>query len=71
MKAWQRDALKVIRKTRAHATEISDKNLHLACARAIQVMVMEGGQVPRELRDYAYQTRLTFCASDEHMDLVG
>lgn len=71
MKAWQRDALSVIRKARAHATQTSDKNLHLACARAIQAMVMEGGQVPRDLRDYAHQTRLIFGASDSHIDLAG
>ena len=56
MKAWQREALSVIRKARAHAIETSDKRLHLACAVAIQSMVMEGGQVPRDLREYAYQT---------------
>lgn len=57
MRQWQRDALAVIREARAHATLTSDKNLHLACSRAIEVMVMEGGQVPSELRIYARQIR--------------
>jgi hypothetical protein len=56
MKPWQRQALSVIRQARAHAIETSDKNLHVACSRTIEAMVMEGGQVPRDLRDYARQT---------------
>lgn len=57
MRQWQRDALKVIREARFHATRNSDDRLHLACSRAIEAMVMEGGQVPSELRAYARQTR--------------
>jgi hypothetical protein len=57
MRQWQKDALSVIREARAHATRTSDKCLHLACSSAIAAMVMEGGQVPSELRIYARQTR--------------
>ena len=57
MRQWQKDALSVIREARAHATRTSDKRLHLACSSAIDAMVMEGGQVPSELRIYARQTR--------------
>lgn len=57
MRRWQKDALSVIREARAHATRTSDKRLHLACSRTIEAMVMEGGQVPSELRIYARQTR--------------
>ena len=57
MRQWQKDALAVIREARAHATRNSDTGLHLACSRAIEAMVMEGGQVPSELRIYARQTR--------------
>jgi hypothetical protein len=57
MRQWQRDALSVIREARAHANKTLDKRLHLACSRAIDAMVMEGGQVPSELRIYARQTR--------------
>jgi hypothetical protein len=57
MRQWQKDALSVIREARAHATRTSDKRLHLACSSAIHAMVMEGGQVPSELRIYARQTR--------------
>jgi hypothetical protein len=57
MRQWQKDALSVIREARAHATQTSDKRLHLACIRTIETMVMEGGQVPSELRIYALQTR--------------
>lgn len=57
MKLWQKDALKVIRAARLHATRNSDDHLHLACSRAIEAMVVEGGQVPSELRAYARQTR--------------
>lgn len=57
MRKWQRDALSVIRESRAHAIRTSDKRLHLACSSAIDAMVMEGGQVPSELRIYARQTR--------------
>lgn len=56
MKPWQREALSVIRQARAHAIETSDKTLHLACSRTIEAMVMEGGQIPRDLREYARQT---------------
>lgn len=57
MRQWQKDALAVIREARAHATRTSDTRLHLACSRTIEAMVMEGGQVPSELRTYARQTR--------------
>lgn len=57
MRQWQKDALAVIREARAHATRTSDTRLHLACSRTIEAMVMEGGQVPSELRIYARQTR--------------
>ncbi len=56
MRQWQKDALSVIREARTHATRTSDKRLHLACSRTIEAMVMEGGQVPSELRIYARQT---------------
>jgi hypothetical protein len=55
MKRWQREALSVIRQARAHAIQTSDESLHLACRRTIEAMVMEGGQVPRDLREYARQ----------------
>lgn len=57
MRQWQKDALSVIREARTHATRTSDKRLHLACSSAIDAMVMEGGQVPSDLRIYARQTR--------------
>ncbi len=57
MRQWQKDALKVIREARLHANRNSDDRLHQACSRAIEAMVMEGGQVPSELRVYARQTR--------------
>ncbi len=57
MKQWQKEALSVIRKARAHATRTSDKRLHLACSSAIHTMLKEGGQVPSELRIYARQSR--------------
>jgi hypothetical protein len=57
MRQWQKDALSVIREARAHAIRTSDKILHLACSNAIDAMVMEGGQVPSELRIYARQSR--------------
>lgn len=57
MRQWQKDALSVIREARAHATRTSDIRLHLACSRTIEAMIMEGGQVPSDLRTYARQTR--------------
>ena len=57
MRQWQKDALSVIREARNHATRNSDTQLHVACSHAIDAMVMEGGQVPSELRIYARQTR--------------
>lgn len=57
MRRWQKDALVVIREARAHATKTSDVRLHLSCCRVIEAMVLEGGQVPSELRLYARQTR--------------
>ena len=57
MRQWQKDALSVIREARTHATRTSNKRLHLACSRTIEAMVMEGGQVPSELRIYARQAR--------------
>jgi hypothetical protein len=57
MKQWQKDALSVIREARAHARRTSDSRLHLVCSRTIEAMVMEGGQVPSDLRTYARQTR--------------
>jgi hypothetical protein len=57
MRLWQKDALKVIREARAHATRTSDPNLHQACSRAIEAMVAEGGCVPSDLRNYARHTR--------------
>jgi hypothetical protein len=71
MKSWQKEALLVIRKARAHAIETSDKNLHLACSRTIEAMVMEGGQVPRDLRDYASQIRPRFAPSDTEKAIAG
>ena len=71
MKSWQKEALSVIRKARAHAIETSDNNLHLACSRTIEAMVMEGGQVPRDLRDYALQTRLLFGPRVSEQGLAG
>lgn len=71
MKSWQKEALSVIRKARAHAIETSDKNLHLACGRTIEAMVLEGGQVPRDLRDYASQTRLLFGPSVTEKAIAG
>jgi hypothetical protein len=57
MRQWQKDALKVIREARAHAIRTTDSCLHLACSRTIEAMVMNGGQVPADLRIYASQTR--------------
>ncbi len=71
MRQWQKVALSVIREARAYAIETSDKNLHMACSRTIEAMVMEGGQVPRDLRDYASQTRLLFAQEDSQGETVG
>lgn len=60
MRQWQKGALLVIREARAHATRTSDMRLHMACSRTIEAMVMDGGQVPSELRIYARQTRELF-----------
>ena len=57
MRQWQKDALSVIREARSHATRTVDTRLHLACSRTIEAMIMEGGQVPTDLRIYARQTR--------------
>lgn len=57
MRQWQKDALWVIREARTHATRTSNKHLHLACSRTIDAMVMEGGQVPSDLRTYAREAR--------------
>jgi hypothetical protein len=57
MKQWQKDALKVISEARAHATRTTDSRLHLACSKTIEAMVMDGGQVPADLRIYAIQIR--------------
>ena len=56
MRQWQKDALKIIREAREHATRTSDSHLHLACSRVIEAMVMEGAQVPSDLRIYANQS---------------
>jgi hypothetical protein len=53
MRGWQKEALKLFREARAHATKISDGALHQACARAIEAMIAEGGCVPSDLRLYA------------------
>lgn len=71
MKPWQREALSVIRKARNHAIATSNDRLHFACSRAIEAMVMEGGQVPRDLRDYAYRTRQILGGSDQAIELVS
>jgi hypothetical protein len=57
MKQWQKDAIKLFRETRRHATKTSNASLHLACSRSIEAMVMEGGMVPSDLRTYARETR--------------
>jgi hypothetical protein len=57
MRQMHRDALKVIREARAHATRTSDSRLHLACCRTVEALVAEGGVVPSDLRLYARQTR--------------
>lgn len=57
MRLWQKDALKLFREARAHATKTSDVALHRACARGIEAMIAEGGCVPSDLRLYARQTR--------------
>lgn len=71
MRQWQKDALSVIREAHAYAIETSDKNLHLACCGTIEAMVMEGGQVPRYLRDYACQTRLLFGPDYTEKKIAG
>jgi len=71
MKSWQREALSVIRKARAHAIETSDSNLHFACSRTIEAMVMEGGQVPGYLRDYARQTRMLYGPTVAPQEMAG
>ena len=60
MRQWQKDALRVIREARAHATRISDSRLHVACSRSIDAMVMDGCIMPSELRIYARQIRETY-----------
>jgi len=57
MRGWQKEALKLFREARAHATKISDGALHRACARAIEAMIAEGGCVPSDLRLYARKTQ--------------
>lgn len=57
MRPWQKYALSIIRNARAHATRTSNPDLHLACGRAIEAMIAEGGQVPSDLRLYAQQAR--------------
>ena len=57
MKQWQKDANKLFRETRSHATRTANARLHLACSRSIEAMVMEGGMVPSDLRIYARETR--------------
>lgn len=57
MRLWQKDALRLFREARAHATKTSDVALHQACARAIEAMIAEGGCVPSDLRRYAQLTR--------------
>lgn len=57
MRQLQKDALSVIREARAYATRNANPILHLACARAIEAIVVEGGQVPSELRSYARHSR--------------
>lgn len=57
MKQWQKDAIKLFREARAHATRTSNARLHLACSRSIEAMVMEGGLVPSDLRTYAQEAR--------------
>jgi hypothetical protein len=57
MKQWQKEALKVIREARAHATRITDSRLHMACSRTIEAMVMEGCMMPSDLRIYARHIR--------------
>jgi hypothetical protein len=64
MRQWQKDALKVFREARAHATRTSDLPLHQACSRAIEAMVAEGGCVPSDLRIYARQTRESYSIHD-------
>jgi hypothetical protein len=64
MMQWQREALSIIREARAHANQTSDTRLHLVCSRTIELMVMEGGQVPAELRRYARQTRELYGLED-------
>jgi hypothetical protein len=71
MKPWQKEALSVIRQARAHAIQTLDENLHLACSRTIEAMVMEGGQVPRDLRDYACQTLERFGPSVIEQAIAG
>jgi hypothetical protein len=71
MRQWQKDALSVIREARAYATKNADPILHLACARTIEAMVMEGGQVPSELRSYARQARGLYGAGSTHQMMAS
>lgn len=57
MRQWQKQALSVIREARTLATNTSDVELHLACSHTIEAVVMEGGQVPSELRKYAREVQ--------------
>lgn len=66
MRQLQKDALSVIREARAYATKNANPILHLACARVIEAMVMDGGQVPSELRSYARQARDLYSARTSH-----
>jgi hypothetical protein len=64
MRQWQKDALKVIREARAHASRTSDVPLHQACSRAIEAMVAEGGCVPSDLRIYAREIHEHYGIAD-------
>lgn len=71
MRQWQKGALSVIREARAYATKNANPILHLACARTIEAMVMEGGQVPSELRTYARQVRELYYAETSHQTMAA
>lgn len=65
MRPWQKDALRLFREARAHATRTSNVSLHQACCRAIETMIAEGGCVPSDLRKYALQIRQCHQSSGE------
>jgi|JI10StandDraft_1071094.scaffolds.fasta_scaffold797379_2 hypothetical protein len=64
MRQWQKEALRLIRQARVHASRTSDLHLHLMCGRTIEAMIAGGGMVPSELRTYARQIREAYLEQE-------